>query len=260
MGPQSKWSRRKRKGRQNGKRSCYRREITNSKKWTNLTHVKRQITASANIHILSTLGDAAGPCTSDEEEEEYVRWQRIILCARGILDDSSACEYWATKVAMDGPPVQLRRAIEKLVTFYRHIFTLIKFASSPRMRPTSFSTEITVTSVEKKRPDLLKWPSKESEWMDLLSTIYMKQDLELETGQKAKSSEQKVGKRATEYRRLATIHCKCAVVAYLHQRGSYPAFFYIGEVPSGRSQECSKTSSSSTSGPQSTLASPLTTR
>ena len=29
-------------------------------------------------------------------------WHRIIICAQGILDDSSACEYWATMVATDG--------------------------------------------------------------------------------------------------------------------------------------------------------------
>lgn len=96
------------------------------------------------------------------------------------------------------------------------------------MRSNFFSTEITVTSVEKKGPAILKWPSNESEWLDLLSTIYMKQDLERETGQKAIISEQKVAKRARENGRAATIHCECAIVAYLHQRGSSPAFSYIG--------------------------------
>lgn len=29
-------------------------------------------------------------------------WHRLLICAQGILDDSSACEYWATMVATDG--------------------------------------------------------------------------------------------------------------------------------------------------------------
>lgn len=96
------------------------------------------------------------------------------------------------------------------------------------MRSTFFSTDITITSVEKKCPALLKWPSDEQEWTDLLSTIYMKQDPECETGQKAISSKRKVAERATNYGRAATIHCECAVVAYLHRRSSSPAFSYIG--------------------------------
>ena len=124
--------------------------------------------------------------------------------------------------------LQLRRAVEKLVEFHQHVFTILKFASLPRMRPTFFSAEIRVTSIEKERPALLKWPSDKPEWMDLLSTIYIKQGLERETGQTAKVCEQFLTERAVEHGRAKTVNCECAIVAYLHPHSSSPAFFYVG--------------------------------
>lgn len=127
-----------------------------------------------------------------------------------------------------GSVLQLRRAVEKLVEFHQYVLAILKFASLPRMRSTFFSTEIRVTSIEKKRPALLKWPSDKPEWMDLLSTIYIKQGLERETGQTAIISEQLLARRAIEHGRAKTVNCECAIVAYLHPHSSSPAFFYIG--------------------------------
>lgn len=127
-----------------------------------------------------------------------------------------------------GPVLQLRRAIEKLVSFHYQVLALIQFASIPQMRSLFFSMEIKVTSVEKNRPVLLKWPSNKPEWMNLLSTIYIKRGLERETGQRAINSERNLAEKAIKHERAETVHCECAVVAYLHPYSSSPAFFYIG--------------------------------
>lgn len=127
-----------------------------------------------------------------------------------------------------GPVLQLRRAIEKLVAFHYHVLTLIQFASLPLMRSLFFSMEIKVTSVVKTRPALLKWPSNKPEWMNLLSTVYIKRGLERETGQRAINSEQNLAEKAIEHERAETVHCECAIVAYLHPHSPSPAFFYIG--------------------------------
>lgn len=172
------------------------------------------------------------------------RWQWMIVCANNILDNPTACEYWAAKVALDGelpfphssdpsndeigPVLQLRRAIEKLVAFHNKVLTLMNFAALAQMRALFFSTEIRVTPVEKNRPALLRWPSSKREWMNLLSTIYTKQGFERETGQIAIDSEQNLVEKAAEHERAETVHCECAVVAYLHPYNSSPAFFYIG--------------------------------
>lgn len=75
------------------------------------------------------------------------------------------CDYWAMRVFLAGQqpdqkersdkkekPLQLRRAIKKLVAFHRHVFTLIRFANSQRMRSLFFSSKLTVISAEKKHP------------------------------------------------------------------------------------------------------------
>lgn len=49
------------------------------------------------------------------------RWYRMVICAHGILDDSLACEYWATKVATDGKlPVSIMRSILTMIKV-RHL-------------------------------------------------------------------------------------------------------------------------------------------
>lgn len=128
-----------------------------------------------------------------------------------------------------GPVIPLRRAIEKLVAFHYHVLSLIQFASIPHMRSLFFSTEIRVTSVEKNRPALLKWPSSKPEWMNFVSTIYIKRGIERETGQIAVCSERILAEKAIKHGRAETVHCECAVIAYLHPYSpSFPAFFYIG--------------------------------
>lgn len=104
----------------------------------------------------------------------------------------------------------------------------MNFAALAQMHALFFSTEIRVTPVEKKRPGLLRWPSNKAEWMNLLSTIYTKQGFEREGGQIAINSKQNLVEKAVEHERAETVHCECAVVAYLHPYNSSPAFFYIG--------------------------------
>lgn len=49
---------------------------------------------------------------STEMQLLVTRWQQMIINANSILIDSSACEFWATKVAIDGElPVPLIRSI-----------------------------------------------------------------------------------------------------------------------------------------------------
>lgn len=128
-----------------------------------------------------------------------------------------------------GPVLQLRRAVEKLVAFHYQVLALVQFACIPHMHCLFFSAEIRVTYVDKNRPALLKWPSSKLEWLNLLSTIYFKRGVERETAQKAIYSEQNLVERAIEQGRAETVHCECAVIAYIHPYSpSSPAFFYIG--------------------------------
>lgn len=94
-----------------------------------------------------------------------------------------------------------------MVVFHRHVFTLVWSASSPRMRGVFFSRGIKATPIEQKRPIPLKWPSNNQDWLDLLATIYKRQQVERERGQKRQSLEKKIAKRATEYGRAAIVHC-----------------------------------------------------
>ena len=96
------------------------------------------------------------------------------------------------------------------------------------MRRVFFSRGIKVTLVKQKRPTPLKWPSSNQDWLELLATIYKRQVVERERGQKAQSLEKTIAKRATEYGRAAIVHCECAKVTYLHTPCSSPAFTYIG--------------------------------
>ena len=88
-------------------------------------------------------------------------WHNIQAHANDILGQKvgniSMCDYWAQKVFQAGQrpdkkekPLQLRRAIEKLVGFHRHVFTLIRFANSKRMRSSFFSSKIKAIAAEKK--------------------------------------------------------------------------------------------------------------
>ena len=84
----------------------------------------------------------------------------MLAHAKDILDKTvegrPICDYWAMKVFPAGQrpdkketdkkekPLPLGRAIEKLDAFHRHVFTLIRFANSKRMRSSFFSSKITV--------------------------------------------------------------------------------------------------------------------
>ncbi len=76
-------------------------------------------------------------------------WSAVIARGKNILDNPLA---FATESVSDdyiGPPLRLRRAIEKLVAFHRHMSTLIRFTSSRRMRSTFFSRELKVSPARK---------------------------------------------------------------------------------------------------------------
>ena len=112
---------------------------------------------------INTLSSA---CYNIKADAENTLAQKV----RGIF----MCDYWARRVFLAGQrpdkkekPLQLWRAIEKLVVFHRHVFTLIRFANSKRMRSSFFSSKITVISAEKKHPCALSWPSNKQEWGDL---------------------------------------------------------------------------------------------
>lgn len=168
-----------------------------------------------------------GYCHLMQAEVKYLLGQK----AGGI----SMCEYWAMKVfpANQRPdskkkPLQLRRAIEKLVSFYCHVFSLIRFANSKRMRSSFFLSKITIISAEKTHPSALSWPSNKREWGDILESIKNKHNLIRESGSDVKKAEQKLKSRATRYGVAAIVHCECAMVAYLHKYPTLQAFSYIG--------------------------------
>lgn len=182
----------------------------------------------------------------DATEMDTLRsdWYNILADAKNILDQKvggiSMCDYWAMRVFVAGQqpdqkerpdkkekPLQLRRAIEKLVAFHRHVFTLIRFANSKQMRSSFFLSKITVISAEKKHPFALSWPSKR-EWGNLLGSIYDKHGLTRESGSDVTKAEQKMKLRAIKCGIAATIHCECAMVAYLYQNAAFQAFSYIG--------------------------------
>ena len=151
------------------------------------------------------------------------------------LGGISMCDHWALTVIpvsqqpdKKKKPLQLGRAIEKLVNFHRHVYTLIWFANSKRMRSTFFSSKIAVISPEKRHPFALSWPSNKREWGDLLGSIYQKHDLERVSVPNVIKAEEKMKWRATKCGVAKTIHCECAMVAYLYQYADLQAFSYIG--------------------------------
>lgn len=108
------------------------------------------------------------------------------------------------------------------------MFTLIRFASSKRMRSTFFQSNITVIAAKKERPTLLRWPSNESEWKELLWAIDHKCGLLRVKTQKVANKEQQAATKASEYGVAGIMHCECAIIAHLHQHTASPAFSYVG--------------------------------
>ena len=149
------------------------------------------------------------------------------------VGEISMCDHWAMRVIGHGPdkkgkPLHLRRAIEKLVAFHRHVLTLIRFANSKRMRSSFFSSKIIVISAEKTHPFALSWPSNKREWGDLIGSIYHKHGLTRKSGSDATKAEQKIKSRATKCGVAAIIHYECAMVAYLYKYTAFQTFSYIG--------------------------------
>ena len=125
-------------------------------------------------------------------------------------------------------PLQLKRAIEKLVSFNRHVFTLIRFANSKRMHLSFFSSKLTVIPAEKTHPSVLSLPLNKAEWKNLLRSIYDKNGLTRRSGVDVAKAEQIVESKAAKCGVAAVIHCECAMVAYLYKYAAFQAFSYIG--------------------------------
>ncbi len=125
-------------------------------------------------------------------------------------------------------PCRIRRALEKLVSFHRRIATIIRFASSPRMRQTFFSGELKITVAQCSRPAPQKWPSDEQEWQSIISAILEKHGLERITNHKAKYDEQKIIKTVAGFGEATTVHCECALVSSLESSGPPNVFSYVG--------------------------------
>lgn len=96
------------------------------------------------------------------------------------------------------------------------------------MRSSFFSSDIIVTSAIKKQLPVSSWPSQKRDWLKLLRTIYHKRALRREEGEDVKEMEAEVADRAMENGKATTIHCECAVVAFLQRYAPYLAFSYIG--------------------------------
>ena len=166
-------------------------------------------------------------------------WENMLTLARNVLDQEvegrSLCDHWAWTLFMANQqpdkqkkPIQLQRAIEKLVSFNRHVFTLIRFANSKRMHLSFLSSKITVIPAEKTRPSVLSWPLNKQEWRDLLRSIYGKHRLTSISGMDVEKAKQSVESKAAKCGVAATIHAECAMVAYLHKYAAFQAFSYIG--------------------------------
>ena len=165
-------------------------------------------------------------------------WQIMQVKAMDLLGQKeekgvSLCDYWAIEVlkANQRPdrkekPLRLGRAIEKLVAFHRHVFSLIRVANSKRMLSSFFSLKITVIPAEKTHPAALSWPLNKREWGDLLERI--ENNHGLTRGSAVIKAEHKMKSRATKCGVAAIIHCECAMVAYPEKDAALQAFSYIG--------------------------------
>ena len=96
------------------------------------------------------------------------------------------------------------------------------------MRPSFFSSKITVIPAEETRTSVPSWPSNKREWGDLLGSIYDKHGLMRGSASGVAKAEQKMKSRAEKCGVAAIIHCECAMVAYLHKYAAFQAFSYIG--------------------------------
>ena len=175
---------------------------------------------------------------ADKMDKLKNQWHDMLADAKDILGqeggERSLCDHWARTVILAGQPdkrkkqLELRRAIEKLVAFHRHVFTLIRFANSKRMRSSFFSSKITVIPAEETRPSVLSWPSNKREWGELLQSIYDKYELTRRSGVAVAKAEHKTQSKAEKCEVAEVIHCECAMVAYLHKNPALQAFSYIG--------------------------------
>ena len=174
---------------------------------------------------------------ADKMHKLKSHWNQMLACAKDILGQEvggkSICDHWAIREFPAGQrpnkkekPLQLRRAIEKLVSFHCHVFTLIRFANSKRMR-SHFSSKIKVISAEKTHSSALSWPSNKREWGDLLGSIYNKHGLTRKSGLDVIKTEQKMKSRAEKCGVAAIIHCECAMIAYLYKYPAFQTFSYI---------------------------------
>lgn len=123
------------------------------------------------------------------------------------------------------PRTRLRRAIEKLVTFNRHITALLSLAGSPRMR-SMFNNTFDVVPVEHRSPPSWNWPSNDAAWCNLRDDLYSRHQLTADI--LASSSEAEVIQTLSTAK-PKTVHCECALISYLHGDCSgTPASPYIG--------------------------------
>jgi hypothetical protein len=149
---------------------------------------------------------------------------------KAILADKWACENWMKMVDSDldtvvKPVGRLRRAVEKSITFHRHINTLMHFACSPKMRHMFHNTTFEIVPVNHETPLSGNWPSNEEEWERLRRDIFDRRNMH-ENPRDPKAEEAVITHLIEHTKR--TVHCECALISYLARNPSFPAFSYIG--------------------------------
>jgi hypothetical protein len=138
-------------------------------------------------------------------------------------------ETWYNRLANYDTLVRLRRAVEKCVTFHRHVMTLVRFACSPRMRKLIGNTKLQFIPVVHQSPLSKTWPSNREEWEQLRENIYDRY-IQEDKDYRDKKKEKAAIDRLVGMTKALGVHCECALVSYIHRNpdSSFPAFSYIG--------------------------------
>ena len=113
-----------------------------------------------------------------------------------------------------------RRSVDKLTHFHRQVLTLLRLARLPRMRRLFNNTTVEVVPVTNlERPNPLVMSTSLPEWETLFEKVLDSQKAR-RTFNPFRVSVPSVPK---------TIHCECALVAFIHNNKEHsPVFSYIG--------------------------------
>ena len=165
--------------------------------------------------------------------------------AKVVLDSPTNCETWVSRISTDNPqrkfwpsfccPIslilftfrlivagqpRLRRFIEKITTFYRHIVALNLSAYPPRLSPI-YKLEFSITSVPvpaARIPAVI--PTGTQQWLEIRDAMYRLKGYE--------STSPACLIPRNFHGRTPVIHCEISLILYLDSTSDKPTFNYIG--------------------------------